>query len=141
MDMGGQRGQRELVAQHWDEILQRLREGETLTGICRSPGYPTAGAVRYWVGQEEALHSAYARARELGYQALADELLDIADSSSKATWSRDQLRLSTRQWLLSKALPRMYGDRVQVEGGDGDRPIRVAFVAPESESESEVEVE
>jgi hypothetical protein len=136
-----QADQRRLVERHWDEILQRLREGETLTGICRSPGYPTAGAVRYWVGQEDALYSAYARARELGYQGMADELLDIADQSSKATWSRDQLRLSTRQWLLSKALPRMYGDRVQVEGGDGDRPIRVAFVAPESESESEVEVE
>jgi len=137
----GQQDQQHLVLHYWEDILKRLREGETLTGICRSPGYPTAGAVRYWVAQSDALHSAYARARELGYQGMADQLLDIADNSSKETWSRDQMRLTTRQWLLSKALPRMYGDRVQVSGGDGDGAIRIAFVAPESESESEVEVE
>jgi hypothetical protein len=136
----GQQDQQHLVLHYWEDILKRLREGETLTGICRTAGYPSAGAVRYWVGREEALYSAYARARELGYQGMADQLLDIADQSSKESWSRDQLRLSTRQWLLSKALPRMYGDRVQVSGGD-DGPIRIAFVAPESESEVESEVE
>ncbi len=130
-----QADQRHLVERHWEEILRRLREGETLTGICRTPEFPTAGAVRYWVTKDDAWHSAYARAREVGYQGMADQLVDIADNSSKETWSRDQMRLTTRQWLLSKALPRMYGDRVQVEGGDGG-PIKVSFVASEDASET-----
>lgn len=82
----------------------------------------------------------YARAREVGYQQMADDLVDIADGKS-VSWTeadagdevdrdapkdavqRDRLRVDTRKWLLSKALPKVYGDKVQV-GGDPDNPIR-----------------
>jgi hypothetical protein len=34
---------------------------------------------------------------------------------------RSRLRLDTRKWLLSKALPKVYGDKVQSDGDDKSR--------------------
>ena len=64
----------------------------------------------------------YARAREIGYHALADDLLDEADNDANdydahgnpnhAAIQRSRLKVDARKWLLSKALPRLYGDRI-----------------------------
>jgi len=35
--------------------------------------------------------------------------------------ARDRLRVDTRKWLLSKALPKIYGDKLAL-GGDQDAP-------------------
>lgn len=56
---------------------------------------------------------------------MADQLTEIADDKSGDP-ARDRLRLDTRKWLLSKALPKVYGDKIAHVGGeDGDSPIRV----------------
>lgn len=59
----------------------------------------------------------YARARELGYQKMANDILDIADETGGP--HRSRLRADTRKWLLSKALPKIYGDRLEVDAKDG----------------------
>jgi hypothetical protein len=79
------------------------------------------------------------RAREVGYIKMGDELLEIADDASNdwlerqnkdgATFkvvdqeniSRSRLRVDTRKWLLSKMLPKVFGDRLsaEVSGKDG----------------------
>jgi hypothetical protein len=86
----------------------------------------------------ETLPDQYAAARRLGYEKRADELLEIADDSS-ADWvdtrngnrvfdsvhvNRARLMIDTRKWLLSKMLPKVYGDHVTV-AGDPDQPIHV----------------
>jgi len=80
-------------------------------------------------------HSFYAQARELGYHRMSDELIDIADDSSNDVMlkegrngtisaidheniNRSRLKVDTRKWLLSKALPKLYGPLLG--GGDMD---------------------
>jgi len=80
-------------------------------------------------------HSFYTRAREIGYHRMADELIDIADDSSNDVMlkegrngtfaavdheniNRSRLKVDTRKWLLSKALPKLYGPLLG--GGDMD---------------------
>ena len=60
---------------------------------------------------------------------MADETLEIADDSSHDTITDDEgnerfnsefaarsrLRVDTRKWLLSKALPKVYGDKITTE--------------------------
>jgi hypothetical protein len=58
---------------------------------------------------------------------MADELLDISDGEKEdSAADRDRLRLDTRKWLLSKCLPKIYGDKTSTEitGKDG-QPIQV----------------
>jgi hypothetical protein len=112
-----------------DLICERLAAGESLRAICRDEGMPTEAAVRLWARDDvQGFASQYAHARSLGYERLADELLEIADDGSSDTYvddkgnertdadvvARSRLRVDTRKWLLSKMLPKVYGEKLDV---------------------------
>ena len=63
------------------------------------------------------------RARLVGYHTMADDIIEIADNpeTDAASVQRDRLKVDTRKWLLSKALPKIYGDKLtaEVTGKDG----------------------
>lgn len=114
------------------EILARLRAGETLRAICRDPDMPAESRVRDWVAEDPAWAAQYVMAREIGYMAMADEIIEIADRGSDC-WQRDRLRVDTRKWLLSKALPKIYGDRLEIRA-ERERPA-IIMPAPMSAEE------
>jgi hypothetical protein len=90
--------------------------------------------------RDEALSGAIARAREQGYDAIAEDLLAIADtplmgetetsSANGLTITRQdmlghrKLQIETRLKLLAKWNPKKYGDR-QILAGDKDSPLEV----------------
>jgi Bacteriophage Sf6, terminase small subunit-like len=99
---------------------------------------PDERSVRRWARNHGEFGDQYAIVRRLGYKKRADELLEIADNAS-ADWietenghrildnvhvNRARLMIDTRKWLLSKMLPKVYGDHLTV-AGDPDQPIRV----------------
>jgi transposase-like protein len=113
-----------------DRILDQLSEGRTLADVCRDPGMPPPGTVWQWKNENrEGFAARYRTAREFGYHALADEILEIIDDARRDWIVRHRfdgtsftvanpdnirharLRIAARQWLLSKALPRHYGKR------------------------------
>jgi hypothetical protein len=120
-----------------DKVCEELASGRTLRDVCRDEGMPTETTIRHWVLENrEGFSSQYARAREVGYQAMADELLEIADNGTNDWMERDgrevlngenvqrsRLRVDSRKWLLSKALPKVYGDKVQVGGAEDLPPV------------------
>lgn len=109
-----------------DSICARLSNGETLRAICRDEGMPRESTVRAWALDDVGgFYAHYARAREIGYAGLADELAEIADGTGDP--ARDRLRVDTRKWLLSKALPKVYGDKVEHTGPNGG-PIQITRV-------------
>ena len=96
-----------------EEILERLSSGESLRAICRDAGMPAESTVRKWAMNTNSPFSAqYAHAREIGYACIADELMEIADDQF-ADPARSRLQVDTRKWLLSKCLPKIFGDKVQ----------------------------
>lgn len=103
-----------------DAICALLAEGESLNAICKRDDVPVSeSTVKGWALNSEHPFSAnYARAREIGYHKLADETLDIADAeeTDPGQVARDRLRVDTRKWLLSKALPKVYGDKLELSG-------------------------
>ncbi|MGV8840675.1 MAG: terminase small subunit-like protein [Bauldia sp.] len=95
-----------------EEILARLALGESLRSICRTPGMPDESTVRLWaIEDREGFAARYARARDLGLDALADVLLAIPDEAPDAPSGR--LRFEVLRWYLSKLAPKRYGDRVE----------------------------
>jgi hypothetical protein len=119
-------------------ICERLAAGETLRAICTSEAMPPESTVRTWaVDDREGFSAQYTRAREIGYMSMADELLEVADDGTNdwmerggenPGWDangehlqRSRLRVDTRKWLLSKALPKLFGDKLDLQhtGADG----------------------
>jgi hypothetical protein len=116
-----------------DEVCRRLAGGESLRAICRDEGIPDESTVRLWaLDDREGFATQYARAREVQYLAIADELLEIADdgrndwmqrrgNDERGGWElngehiqRSRVRIDTRKWMLSKMLPKVYGDKTEV---------------------------
>lgn len=114
-------------------ICEGLAEGRSLRDVCNADDMPAESTVRLWaVENREGFSAQYAKAREIGYHSLADDLLEIADDARNdwmerrgeedAGWTangehiqRSRLRVDTRKWMLSKVLPKVYGDKQQVE--------------------------
>ena len=117
-----------------ERICALLAEGNTLTSICKPSRLPSERTVRTWAADPNHPFSPhYARAREVGYHKMFDQMLDISDDATndfrKRTneegetieavdhdhIARSRLRIDTRKWMLAKALPKIYGDKVEID--------------------------
>ena len=122
-------------------ICEQLSEGIPLRQICReNDGFPAWRTVYDWMGRDEALSAAIARARDIGYDAIAEECLTIADTplmGQKQVMTDDgvsttiedmlghrKLQIETRLKLLAKFHPTKYGEKVGLHGVEGAAPIR-----------------
>jgi hypothetical protein len=108
-----------------------------LRSIC-AEGSPAESTVRAWALDDiEGFAAQYTRAREIGYERLADEILEISDDGSNDTYqtdngeatnhdviARSRLRVDSRKWMLSKMLPKKYGDKLAIGGSDDMPDIR-----------------
>lgn len=117
-----------------DSICAELAEGRSLRSICRDESMPSVKTVFTWMRTYPEFLNQYARAKEESADALTDEMLDIADDSSRDYLEsenglsfnsehvqRSRLRVDTRKWIASKLKPKKYGDKLAV-GGDADAP-------------------
>ena len=113
------------------EILELLADGQTLLAICKDERFPTDATVRRWaLDLDHIFSSQYTRAREIGYHNMADEIVEIGNEvhESSDAVARARLRVETRKWLLSKALPKIYGDKLALTDADGGT-LKVQMVA------------
>ncbi len=110
-----------------DRICEELKSGKTLRAVCRGEGMPSRTTVLEWRDADiDGFKRRHDEARVAGYMAMADEALDLADTSGKEAGevAKARLQFDARRWLLSKALPKIFGDRVTL-AGDPDAPIVV----------------
>lgn len=114
-------------------ICERLSQGEALATICEDEGMPAASTVRSWIRDDlNGFAALSTRAYSLGYDALAEQCLVIADDARNdwmerrgqedAGWvsngeniQRSRLRIDTRLRLLGKWDKKRYGDHQQIE--------------------------
>lgn len=114
-----------------DIICAKLATGVSLRTVCKEEEMPAIQTIFNWLRSKEEFLGQYARAKEESADALADEILDIADDGSndwmkvhKGGYSttlvdqeavqRSKLRVETRKWIASKLKPKKYGDKVDV---------------------------
>ncbi len=96
-----------------DEICAKLKEGRSLISICQAAHMPAESTVRQWaVDDYEGFAAKYARARDVGLDHVADDVLAIADSDLDPNDKR--IRFDARRWYLSKIAPKRYGDKLDV---------------------------
>ena len=128
------------------EMCDRLSNGEPLRQICRDEHMPHWTQVYEWLSRNEGLSLQVARAREAGYDALAEEALEIADTpklgakkvfSSGSEEGEDnmtvteedmlghrKLQIETRLKLLACWNPKKYGTKVAL-AGDPSNPLKM----------------
>ena len=115
-----------------DEICRQLADGVSLNKICKAANMPNETTVRTWALDDvQGFSLKYTRAREIGYDRLAEELLEIADTPKVGTKTitkqtgvevtegdmveHRRLQVDTRKWMLSKMLPKRFGDANRID--------------------------
>jgi hypothetical protein len=127
-----------------DRLCQRLERGELLTHICREEGMPAVRTVYQWLESRPEAKAAIDAARKIGYQRIAEDALEIANTPvvgeietvapDGTTIRREdalghrKLQVETRLKLLRHWWPERYGERMQL-AGDKDAPLTVQVVA------------
>lgn len=89
---------------------------------------PSAPTVIGWVRSDEDYAKRYAHAREVQADLLADEMLDVARSSSNETFQGDRLLVDALKWRAAKLRPKVYGERQHIEHS-GNVEVASAIVA------------
>lgn len=108
------------------EIVQRLSAGEPLTIICRSDHMPCDDTVRAWADRNEAFSRDIARAREVGYDAIAwrarqtlrGKTAENGDGESTGDVQRDKAIADFDLKLLAKWSKR-YSEKLDLTSSDG----------------------
>ena len=154
-------------------ICAELQKGRSLENICTTDeGMPTVAGFLKWVNTEPEVSKDYARAREIGYLMLADEIVALSDKTHEWVTVQEldadgnpvfdeagepvlkkvlmplnndviahkRVQIDTRKWMLSKMLPKIYGDKLtQEHTGANGGPIAMAAVDLKNLSDEELE--
>jgi hypothetical protein len=106
------------------EICRRTADGESLRSICKDANMPSEACVRRWALDDvQGFFAQYDMAIKLRAARWAEEVLEISDEPPAVTGEgkydsayvqHQRLRVDSRKWLLSKVLPKVYGDKIDV---------------------------
>ena len=126
-----------------ERICTMIAGGTTLRAICRLDDMPAWQTVYRWLEANEGFRDRFARARLTGFDAIAQEALDIADTTQAGVRRKvnadgveetiedmlghRKLQIETRLKLLAKWDPKRYGDRLEL-AGDAASPLVVQTV-------------
>lgn len=129
-----------------DYICHALEDGKTLRQIAAEIGFRHSQIAMWGLGtgdgaRDQLFIERYARCLSSRWEDMAEQVIEIAEETPPTDtlghvdsgWVQNQrLRIDTKKWLLSKALPRKYGDRVEATViGDPNQPLltRIELVA------------
>lgn len=110
------------------EICGEIALGYSLRTIAKTEGMPSVVTMFTWLKKYPDFLKQYEIAKSEQADALAEEMLDIADDGTN-DWiekngkksldvehvQRSRLRVDTRKWIASKLKPKKYGDKQEVE--------------------------
>lgn len=114
------------------EICNRLEQGTPLEEICRDEGMPSSRAVYDWLSAEhrpecvpESVAADIARARDIGFDAIANRLRAVARGQGESTQDiqRDKLIIETDLKLLAK-WSKKYGEKPPA-GDSPENPLHL----------------
>lgn len=113
------------TADQIEEMLDRMRDGETLTSIAADPRMPSVQTMANWEAERGTeLAVAISRARELGWNARAERAVEDAKAADDASLGR--LSFDAERWFLGKMYPKKFGDKHLI-GSDPENPLPEGF--------------
>lgn len=97
--------------QKLEEIIKEVFEGSSLKEALKKHGL-SRGTFYSHVEKNASLSDSYVRALHARTDAVAEEILEIADNDEDPQRARN--RIQARQWYASKLRPEKYGERIDL---------------------------
>lgn len=130
-------------------ICDLLMDGDSMVTVARKIGV-NKGSIYRWINQIPELKDMVTTARELAAHKAMDEILEIADDTSRdlledpetgqmrpnaAAVARDKLRVDTRRKYAATVMPGEYGEKRQVDITSNGNDVFTGFniIMPEDD--------
>jgi hypothetical protein len=101
------------------EMCRRIAEGESLKKIGQDPDMPSRGTFLRWCHEDAEIGQMYVIALRLRAAGHAEELEEDMAELDKCTEAYEvaalKVKINTRQWIMSRLLPKQYGDHQIIE--------------------------
>lgn len=140
------------------KICELICEKYTLRQIEKMDGMPVKSNIVAWQFKEGPIYrwfqEQYARALKIRAFAWSEECIDIADDGSNDWYMREgkvcadhehiqrsRVRIDTRKFIISKVLPKVFGDNPQQDGGLQPKDTEINFVRGETRKSQRVKTE
>lgn len=105
----------------YSKVCVGIASGKSLRKVCEEDNdLPTKETIRVWLIEDAGFSAQYARAREEQADFYADEVTEIADTEPDPNKAR--VRIDARKWAASKLKPKVYGDKLTL---DGDMTVKM----------------
>lgn len=102
-----------------EEMLDRMRKGETLTEIAADVRMPSIDTMNRWEDEQDTeLGAAITRAREVGFTSRAEKALLEAKAAEDAGLGR--LSFDAERWFLGKMYPKKFGEASLLKHANAD---------------------
>ena len=112
-----------------DRICKELTEGRSLKRLIEEEkDIPAMSTIFEWIWRNPEFSEKYTKARKVQAEGFIDEIMDISDGTCIKGGSdvqRARLMVDTRKWYASKVIPKVYGDRLQLEDDRVKEPVEV----------------
>lgn len=125
-----------------DKICELLADGQSMRTVCAQEGMPAMSTVFKWLRENKEFSEQYAKAKEESSDAMAEDLLHIADTpvmgeiktikpdgtveiKQDEMLGHRRLQVDTRKWLMSKMKPKKYGDKLDMTTNGKDLPTPI----------------
>lgn len=116
----------------FNEICDKIQTGRSLRSVIKDKGMPDVSTFYVWLKEDQEKSKHYAYSTEMRAETIFEDILSIADENENDTIlnengvevtnhdviNRARLRIDARKWMLSKMIPRKYGDKIDVTTKD-----------------------
>ena len=96
------------------QVCEAIGNGMLLDEIAELPGMPSAATIYSWIRKHAEFAVMYEAAMMARFDLACEELLAIAKGEPGEELERSQTRIKTLQWIMTKRLPRVYGEPSRV---------------------------
>lgn len=121
-----------------DRICAELALGNSIRTVCKPDDMPSVATIFNWFRTQPQFLEQYTRAKQESADAMAEDILDIADDGTNdwmiahrkddsEAWQlngehiqRSRLRIDTRKFLMAKMKPKVYGEKLDLTS-DGEK--------------------
>lgn len=117
---------------HIEFICRAIADGRSLNKVCVGPGLPDRWMFFKALRENSLYAKMYDSALALRGEHYADQITELSDEAMGAMTSEEaqayKLRVQTRQWVVSRLLPKKYGDKMVI-AGDVENPLVMSMVS------------
>lgn len=130
------------------KICASISQGDSIRTALAPDELPAISTFYVWLAKHSQFAEQYTRACQERAEAMAEDILDIADDGSndwmerkygdQIEWvtngealQRSKLRVETRKFLMSKMKPKKYGERLDITSGGDALPTPLIYIPTE----------